>query len=184
MKMHLLFPFFILVAVATAQVHTTPEAILEAERLAADWNRKHECSVQDLRAELKPNDPAYVEAMELAAVLRNSGFLLKCVLQSKMIGFFEDEKGAALFRTDHGDFEGLFLPKAQSFAVQPIETRTDGRYIYSFAGSPHQIGGRLDSDKPAFFIQYKNQFLVTWEKQLAADLQKALRIPSTPADKP
>jgi hypothetical protein len=147
---------------------------LEAERLAADWMREHECSVQDLRADLNPHNPGYIEAMELARVLRGRGFTVKCVLQSKMIGFFEGENGAALYRTDRGDFEGLFLPEAQTFAVRPIETRTDGRYIYSFAGSPRAMSGPLDSDKPAFFIQYKNQFLVTWEKRLAADLQEAV----------
>lgn len=149
-------------------------AALKSERLAADWKREHECGVQDLRAELNPNDPGYVEAMELARVLRGRGFTVKCVLQSIMVGFFEGEKGAALYRTDRGDFEGLFLPEPQTFAVQPIETRTDGRYIYSFSGSPRAMSGPLDSDKPAFFIQYKNQFLVTWEKRLAADLQKAV----------
>lgn len=157
-----------------AKAHMSSEAIAEAERLAADWKREHECSVQDLLAELKPNDPVYVEAMELAHALRNQGFIVKCVLQSKMNGFFEGEKGAALYRTDRGDFEGLFLPKAQTFAVQPIETRTNGRYIYSFAGSPRPTGGPLDSAKPTFFVQYENQFLTTWDKQLAADLQKAV----------
>jgi hypothetical protein len=161
-----------------ARANMTPEAILEAERLAAGWKREHECSAQDLLAELKPNDSVYVEAMELAGVLRNRSFIVKCVLQSKMTGFFEGEKGAALYRTDRGDFEGLFLLKAQIFAVQPIETRTDGRYIYSFAGRPHPTGGPSDSAKLMFFVQHENQFLITWDKQLAADLQKA--VASTP----
>jgi tetratricopeptide (TPR) repeat protein len=159
---------------SVAKAHMTPEAILEAERLAADWKREHECSVQDLLAELKPNDPAYVEAMELAQVLRNRGFIVKCVLRSTMSVFFEGEKGAALYRTDRGDFEGLFLPKGQAFAVQPVETRANGRYVYSFAGSPRRTGGPLDSARPTFFVQYENQFLTTWDKQLAADLQRAV----------
>jgi tetratricopeptide (TPR) repeat protein len=159
---------------SVAKAHMTPEEILEAERLAADWKREHECRVQDLLACLKPNDPAYVEAMELAQVLRNRGFIVKCVLQSTMIRFFEGETGAALYRTDRGDFEGLFLTKEQTFAVQPIETRTNGRYVYSFAGSPRRTGGLLDSARPTFFVQYENQFLTTWDKQLAADLQKAV----------
>ena len=33
---------------SVAKAHMTPEAILEAERLAADWKRDRECSVQDL----------------------------------------------------------------------------------------------------------------------------------------
>jgi tetratricopeptide (TPR) repeat protein len=159
---------------SVAKAHMTPEAILEAVRLAAEWKREHECNGQDLLAELKPNDPAYAEAMELAQTLRNRGFIVKCVLQSKMIGFFEGEKGAALYRTNRGDFEGSFLPKEQTFAIQPIETRKNGRYIYSFAGSPHPTGGPWDSDRPTFFIQYANQFLTAWDKQLATELDKAL----------
>ena len=152
----------------------TPEAILEAERLAAEWKRKHECSAQDLLAELKANDPAYADAMKLAQTLRNRGFIVKCVLQSKMVRLFEGEKGAALYRTNRGDFEGLFLPKTQIFAVQPIETRKNGRYIYSFAGSPHVTGGPWDCARPTFFTQHANRFFTTENKQLAAELDKAL----------
>ena len=159
---------------SVAKAHMTPEAILEAERLAAEWKREHECSAQDLLAELKANDPAYADAMELAQTLRNRGFIVKCVLQSKMVRLFEGEKGAALYRTNLGDFEGLFLPKTQIFAVQPIETRKNGRYIYSFAGSPHVTGGLWDCARPTFFSQHANQFLTTEDKQLAAELDKAL----------
>ena len=63
---------------SVAKAHMTPEAILEAERLAAEWKREHECSAQDLLAELKANDPAYVEAMELAqmsAPVKNGAIL-------------------------------------------------------------------------------------------------------------
>jgi tetratricopeptide (TPR) repeat protein len=154
--------------------HMAPEQILESMQLAAEWKREHECSAQDLLAELKANDSAYADAMELAQTLRNRGFIVQCVLQSKMIGFFDGEKGAALYRTNRGDLEGLFLPKTQTFAVQPIETRKNGRYIYSFAGSPHATGGPWDSARPTFFVQHANQFLTTWDKQLAAELDKAL----------
>jgi hypothetical protein len=133
-----------------------------------------ECSAQDLLAGLKADDPAYADAMELAQTLRNHGFIVKCVLQSKMIGLFEGEKGAALYRTNRGDFEGLFLPKTQTFAVQPIETRRNGRYIHSFSGSPHPTGGPWDSSRPSYFIQHANQFLTTWDEQLATELDKAL----------
>jgi len=165
---------------SVAKAPMTPEAILEAERLAADWKREHECSVQDLLAELKPNDPAYADAIELAQTLRNHGFAVKCVLQSKMVRLFEGQKGAALYRTNRGDFEALFLPKAQTFAVQPNEARKNGRYIYSFSGSPRSTGGPWDSARPTFFVQHSNQFLTTWDKQLATELDKALT--STQAD--
>jgi hypothetical protein len=161
---------------SVAKAHMTPEAILAAERLAAEWKREHECSAQDLLAELKANDPTYADAMELAQTLRNRGFIVKCVLQSKMVRLFEGEKGAALYRTNRGDFEGLFLPKTQIFAVQAIETRKNGRYIYSFAGSPHVTGGPWDCARPTFFTQHANQFFTTEDKQLAAELDKALTL--------
>lgn len=133
-----------------------------------------ECSAQDLQAKLQAEDPVFSDAMELAQTLRNHGFTVKCVLQSKMVGLFEGQKGAALYRTDRGDFEGLFLPKAETFRVQPIEKRQDGRYIYSFAGSPHSTSGGWDGIDPSYFIQHANLLCVTSDKQLATGLDKAL----------
>jgi hypothetical protein len=133
-----------------------------------------ECSAQESLAVLKANDPVYPDAMALAETLRNHGFIVKCVLQSKMVGLFEGEQGAALYRTNRGDFEGLFLPKSQIFAVRPIEKRHKGRYIYSFAGAPHPTGGSWDCAKQTYFTQRANQLLVTSDEQLLADLDKAL----------
>ena len=133
-----------------------------------------ECSAQDLLARLKTDDPAFTNAMELAQTLRNHGFTVKCVLQSKSIGLFEGQKGAALYRTNRGDFQALFLPKTQKFAVQPIETRENGWYIYSFAGSPHATGGPWNCARPTYFSQHANQLFETWDEQLAAALEKAL----------
>lgn len=58
------------------------------------------CTPNDLLAIVKPDDPAYADAMSLARTLQARGFIVKCVLQSKMIHIFEGQKGAALFRTD------------------------------------------------------------------------------------
>jgi hypothetical protein len=112
--------------------------------------------------------------MALAQTLRNQGFTVKCVLQSKMIGLFEGEQGAALYRTNRGDVERLFLRKTQIFAVQPVEKRRNGRYIYSFGGNPHPTGGSWDCATPTYFTQRGNQLFVTSDAQLAADLDKAL----------
>jgi len=52
-----------------------------------------------------------------------------------MEGAFEGLEGAALYRTDRGDFEALFLPKPQTFAgMIVIEEQQNGRYTYSFHG--------------------------------------------------
>jgi len=54
-----------------------------------------------------------------------------------MEGLFAGQEGAALYRTNRGDFETLFLPKSQNFnALQVVERRETGGYVYSFRGSP------------------------------------------------
>jgi hypothetical protein len=151
-----------------------PAMLFLSPRATTGTAQGSECSTQDLLAVLRPADRAYADAMELAQTLRNHGFAVKCVLQSKMVSLFEGQKGAALYRTNRGDFEALFLPKAQTFAVQPNEVRKNGRYIYSFAGSPHVTGGPWDCARPTFFTQHANQFFTTEDKQLAAQLDKAL----------
>src|SRR2546428_1353827 len=62
------------------------------------------CSDLDMVAVLQPTDKSsYSMAMELAQTLQAKGFTIKCVLTSKMGGFFEELEGAALFRTNRGD---------------------------------------------------------------------------------
>ena len=151
-----------------------PAMLFLLPRTTSAATQGSECSAQDLLAVLKTDDPAYTDAMELAQTLRNHNFTVKCVLQSKMNGFFEGQKGAALYRTNRGDFQALFLPKTQKFAVQPIETRENGWYIYSFAGSPHATGGPLDCARPTYFSQHANQLFETGDEPLAAALEKAL----------
>lgn len=80
-----------------------------------------DCSSNDFFAVLKPDNPAYANAMNLTRALQLHGFIIKCVLQSKMSDVFEGQKGAALFRTDRGDFEALFLPNTETFdSVEPV----------------------------------------------------------------
>jgi hypothetical protein len=151
-----------------------PAMLFLSPRPTSAATQGSECNAQDLLAELKPDDPAFTDAMELAQTLRNHGFTVNCVLQSKMIGLFEGQKGAALYRTNRGYFEGLFLPKKQTFAVQPIENRQNGRYIYSFAGNPRPTGGPWDCARPTYFTQHANQLFATSDEQLAVGLHKAL----------
>ncbi len=151
-----------------------PAMLFLLPRTTSAATQGSECSAQDLLAVLKTDDPAYTDAMELAQVLSNHNFTVKCVLQSKMTRLFEGQKGAALYRTNRGDFEALFLPKTKTFAVQPIETRENGRYIYSFAGSPHATGGPWDCARPTYFSQHANQLFETGDEPLAAALEKTL----------
>lgn len=135
------------------------------------------CTPNDLLAMVKPDDPAYADAMSLARTLQAHGFIVKCVLQSKMIDIFEGQKGAALFRTDHGDFEALFLPSPQTFAsVELIEWRENDRFLYSFRGSPSPTSLQpIDSAHPMFFERHANQFFVTSNRQLAVSIATAVR---------
>jgi hypothetical protein len=140
-----------------------------------------DCSAQDLLGVLKADDPVYDDALELANTLDAHGIPVKCVLQSKMIREFEGQKGAALYRTNRGDFEALFLPKERVFAVRPSERREDGRYLYYFEGAPSPSSPHaLNSSRRTYFAQHSNQFFITWEPQLAASLDKTLNSHSGP----
>ena len=135
-----------------------------------------ECSSNELLALLKPNDPAYPDAMELTRTLQSHGFIVKCVLQSKMSGTFAGQTGAALFKTDQGDFEVLFLPKEQSFdSLKTIERRENGRFLYSFEGDPRPHSPHpIDSKYPMFFEKHANEFFITSQPELAKTIVKAL----------
>jgi len=133
------------------------------------------CSSKESLAQLRTNDPVYIDAVELARTLDTHDFKVKCILASKMGQLFEGQKGAALFRTNQGAFEVLFLPKAESFAaVEVIERRENGRYLYSFGGIPRCLT-HMDSSKPAYFIKFANILFIAWgDHQLAANLEAKL----------
>ena len=134
------------------------------------------CTPNDLLAIVKPDDPAYADAMSLARTLQAHGFIVKCVLESKMTHIFEGQKGAALFRTDHGDFEALFLPAPQTFAsVEVIDWRENDRFLYSFRGTPSPTLQRIDSAYPMFFDMHANQLFITTDHQLVASIGIAVR---------
>lgn len=136
-----------------------------------------ECTANELLALLKPSDPAYADAKELSQALQSHGFIVRCVLQSKMVRTFEGQSGAAVFKTDHGDFEALFLPSGQSFdSLESIERRENGRFLYSFQGYPRPVSPHpIDSKYPMFFEKHGKQFFITWQPEVAEQIVKALR---------
>jgi hypothetical protein len=146
---------------------------ITGSRLSADANK---CSANDLLAVLRPDDPVYIDALNLARTLQVHGFVVKCVLQSKMIDIFEGQKGAAVFRTDQGDFDALFLPNTQTFdALESIEVRENGRFLYSFLGRPSPASPHpIDSAYPMFFAKHANQFFITSTSHLATTITKSL----------
>lgn len=130
---------------------------------------------------LQPSDLAYLDAVELARTLADDGFIVMCIAPSKMTGMFEGLKGAALYRTDRGAFEALFLPKPQNFdRLQIVERQESGRYLYSFVGPPTPWpANAVDSPRPVFFIKHRNRLIVAYDKELADRLGTTLAEPST-----
>jgi hypothetical protein len=58
---------------------------------------------------LAKSDAAYPDAMDLAQTLISHSFIVTCVSPSQMTDTFEGQEGAAVYRTNEGDFEALFL---------------------------------------------------------------------------
>ena len=136
-----------------------------------------ECDARELLNLLQPIDPIYSEAMDLAKVLRGYGLTIKCVLPSKMGNAFEGQIGAALYRTNRGDFEALFLKRPATFAsVKPTEAQKNGFYLYSFEGRPPARGG-WTSSKREYFVKHGSHMLITREEELAEYLDRELNSP-------
>ncbi|MBO0859970.1 MAG: hypothetical protein J2P21_16185 [Chloracidobacterium sp.] len=144
------------------------------------YGQSDKCSDLDLVAALQPTDKSsYSMAMELAQTLQARGFIIKCVLTSKMGGSFEELEGAALFRTNRGDFEALFLPKTKTFERLVIhERQVNSRYIhfhYSFDGDPKPGPSTgIDSSRRWYFVKHAHMLLEMDDDALANDLRQAL----------
>lgn len=95
-----------------------------------------------------------------------------------MEGTFEDQDDAALYRTDHGDFEVLFLPRPKTFDhLRVIEKRNRQRYTYRFEGPPQPWpANRIDSAFRIYFIKNGNMlFVVEANKRFAETLKEMVR---------
>jgi hypothetical protein len=158
------------VAIIFAALCILPQAVL-ARQLS-------ECDVRESLNVLKPIDPVYSEATELAKVLRSLGLIVKCVLPSKMANLFEGQAGAALYRTNRGDFEALFLKKPATFAsVKPTEAQQNGLYLYTFEGRPTpRPAPSWFSSKREYFVKHGSQMLITRDEKLAVYLDKELNL--------
>jgi len=133
------------------------------------------CAAPDLAALLQPTDPGYAEAAGLKQTLEARGILVRCVCRSKLMLMFKGQRGAALFRTDQGDFEALFLPKSKSWTgLEIIQTKKNGRYLCSARGQPNTA--LMDGSRPAFFVKHANELCVTWDPQVSAKLDQILNL--------
>jgi hypothetical protein len=136
------------------------------------------CGPEDLQASLPSDAQAYPDAIALGETLSKYGISVKCILISKMDGTFDGQDGAAVYRTDHDDFEVLFLPQPKTFdRLKVIERRDGERYSYRFKGPPQPWPANLiESAFRIYFIKNRNVlFVVEVNKELAATLGKLVR---------
>ena len=146
--------------------------------LAHAQGRPTSCSPEELRNPMRPSDPGYSDAMELAARLQNHHFTVRCVGPSKFAHFLPRQTGAALFRTTLGDFEALFRPKEQNFDDVFISEEWNA----SLPSSDSDIGYRYSlrdrqgrklqvmEGRETFFVRHDNILFITFEKETAGAL--------------
>jgi hypothetical protein len=133
------------------------------------------CSHEDAPDELKRTDPAYQEAMKLKEKLDRQGFGVTCVLPSKSIHVFDGQLGAAFYRTTVGDIDVMLVSESTDFEIHVVETKKDGRYLYSFDGKPRAIIPVWDASRPFYFIQVHNSMFATDNERVAQRLQAVVR---------
>ena len=129
-----------------------------------------ECTELDLSAALTRADGVYESAMLLAERVRSRGIIVRCVLRSHMEGMFERQEGAALYRTDRGDFEALFLPVPLTFdQLTVVERMENGFRVYSFFGGPKPWPvNRIESVRRMYFIKHGSALMAASDPALAA----------------
>jgi hypothetical protein len=137
------------------------------------------CGTREMANALRSDDSVYAEAMSIKASLVKAGVNVQCVLPSKMASVFEHQKGAALFRTNEGDFEALVLNKPYNFdAIEIHEDQQGGWFHYSFRGDPAPAGGGgIDSNRRWVFVKSKNRLFELDNAKLAAKLQSIFAAP-------
>jgi hypothetical protein len=138
--------------------------------------QEQRCGPHELTASLPLADVAYTDAMILSQDLTEDGLEVQCVLKSKWGRLFYTPKGsnaAALFRTDHGDFEVLLLPKPFVFDLLTVnERKNDKSYSYSFGGDPASET-HIESIRRMYFIKRGNKLFNTDDAVLVATLTNA-----------
>lgn len=135
-----------------------------------------QCPAHELDAAIQPADRVYRLAQQLSQQLQGSNFVVRCVLRSHMEGVFEGLAGAALYRTDRGDFEAVFLPPTATFDQLVVQERQDGAgWVYSFAGEPKPWpANRMEGSQRRYFVKHANTLLMSADEELAASLERAL----------
>ena len=135
-----------------------------------------DCTPRDLSAALQSNDKALAPALELSQDLQHGGFVVRCILRSRWEGLFEGLIGAALYRTDRGDFEALFLAAPNTFDQLIVNERREGdRWVYSFEGQPKPWPANRVEGRRIHFVKNAQRLLFVLEDEtLAASLRRVL----------
>src|ERR1700686_2694859 len=125
---------------------------------------------------LAKSDAAYPDAMDLTQTLISHSVISTWVSPSQMTDTFEGQEGAAVYRTNEGDFEALFLPKPQNFNKLRVIERYEGQsYRYSFAGRPERWPANLiESNFPLYFVKHRNELIVAQDPQVAIRIKGAI----------
>src|SRR6266568_8216132 len=159
-----------------------PVVLLIASAQSSVLAQSSDCTGKAAQAQLSSIDPVYVDATNLARNLIDHGFIVKCVQASKWGNLFAGQEGAALYSTEQGDFDVLFLPKAETFdAVQVVEQMQGNLYVYSFRGTPNSAG-RLEGQKIHFVRSANLLFLVWSDADLTASIQATVSRSPNPPD--
>ena len=150
--------------------------LVGAVGLASLSGQVQDCSPLDVSAVIQLTDKAYEPARALSEHLERGGFRVRCVLRSHMEGLFEGLVGAALYRTDRGDFEALFLSPSDTFAKLRVNERQEGvSWVYSFEGAPKPWSVNRMQGRRMQFVKHAHRLLLVFENEkLAALLQEAI----------
>lgn len=135
-----------------------------------------DCPPNDLSAALQPGDQAYAPALTLSQDLQRSGFVVRCVLRSHFESAFEGQIGAALYRTDRGDFEALFLAPPATFDQLTFNERREGAsWVYTLTGQPKlRSSNRIEGRRLRVVKHAQRLFMVLENDRLAATLERVI----------
>jgi hypothetical protein len=138
---------------------------------------------------LSANDSVYSDATDLARILRNQGFIIRCIFPTKLGSIFQiiegnvtrsTIEGEANFRTNYGDVDVVFVPKPQSFAAFKItQHHLNKGYLYTFAGAPRVWSvNRFETNRRTYFLKHDNALLLVSDDKLRIRLEQALQLPT------